>query len=159
MSTSQPVPQSAAARRSVEAEVRALITEYAPTHEALVGALRRALRKRMPAFHEMVYQYRDHLVISYAPDGHGHEGALAVRADADGVRLYFGRGKELPDPAKVLRGSATQVRWVPVEGMSTLAEPAVANLVDAALSRAPASSGTGRGPLVIRPTAASRRRA
>ena len=63
-------------------------------------------------------------VISYSPNEHGYEGVLAIRGSANGVKLYFNRGKELPDPAKLLQGSGNQTRWIDVEGASTLARPA-----------------------------------
>jgi hypothetical protein len=53
----------------------------------------------MPTAHELLYEYRDFFVISYSPNERGYEWVLAIRASADGVRLYFNRGKELPDPA------------------------------------------------------------
>src|SRR5215467_10499397 len=110
--------QSAAARRSAEAQLRTLIDKFAPAHLRLIGAMRRSLRKRLPTAHEVVYEYRDWIVISYSPTAHGYEGVLAIRADAKGGKLYFNRGKELPDPEKLLQGSA-QARWIHVEGAST----------------------------------------
>jgi len=111
--------QSAAERRSAEAQVRAGIAKFAPAHLRLVGAMRRWLRKRLPTAHEVVYEYRDCFVISYSPSERGYEGVLALRASAEGVRLYFNRGKELPDPAKLLHGSGNQTRWIHLEGAST----------------------------------------
>jgi hypothetical protein len=150
--------QSAAERRSAEAEVRMLAAKFAPAHLRLIAAMRRSLRKRLPAACEVVYEYRDCFVISYSPNERGYEGVLAIRASADGVKLYFSRGKELPDPEKLLRGSS-QTRWIHVEGASTLARPAVTRVIDEALARnrvpfAPA----GRGSVVIRSTSAKKRR-
>ena len=127
--------QSAVARRSAEAELRMLIDEFAPSHLRLTGAMRRWLRKRLPTAHEVVYEYRDFFVISYSPNEHGYEGVFAIRASANGVKLYFNSGKELPDPAKLLRGSGKQTRWIHLEGASTLARPAVARLIDEAIAR------------------------
>lgn len=150
MSTSQPRPQSAAERRSAEAVLHALIAKFAPAHERLVGAMRRWLRKRLPTSHEVVYEYRGWFVISYSPSERGYEGVLAIRGDADGVKLYLNQGKGLPDPEKLLRGSA-QARWIAVESASTLARPAVASLVDEAIARNTVPfARTGRGPIVIR---------
>jgi hypothetical protein len=151
--------QSAVARRSAEAEVRTLIDRFAATHLRLIGAMRRWLRKRLPTAYELVYEYRDCFVISYSPNERGYEGVLAIRASENGVRLYFNSGKELPDPAKLLQGSANQTRWIPLEGVSTVARPEVARLIDEAIARnrvpfAPA----GRGSVVIRSTSAKRRR-
>src|SRR6185295_8683261 len=112
-----------AERRSAEAELRTLIARFAPAHQRLIGAMRRSLRKRLPTAHEVVYEYRDFFVISYSPNEHGYEGVLAIRAGANGVDLYFNRGKELPDPAKLLRGSGKQTRSIHMEGASTLARP------------------------------------
>jgi hypothetical protein len=149
--------QSAAARRSAEAELRTLIVRFATAQLRLIGAMRRSLRKRLPTAHEVVYEYRDCCVISYSPSERGYEGVLAIRASADGVKLYFNQGKELPDPAKLLQGTS-QTRWINVEGASTLARPEVARLIDEAIARnrvpfAPA----GRGSVVICSTSARKR--
>ena len=150
--------QSAVERKSAEAQVRAGIAKFAPAHLRLVGAMRRCLRKRLPTAHELVYEYRDWFVISYSPNEHGYQGVLAIRASADGVKLYFNSGKELPDPEKLLQGSA-QTRWILVEGASTLARPEVARLIDEAIAhnRVP-FAGAGRGSVVIRSTSAKKRR-
>ena len=63
--------QSAAARRSEEAQLRMLIAKFAPAHLRLIGAMRRWLRKRLPTAHEVVYEYRDCFVISYSPSERG----------------------------------------------------------------------------------------
>ena len=86
--------QSAVARRSAEAELRTLIAKFAPAHLRLLGAMRRSLRKRLPTAHEVVYEYHNlgAVVISFSPNDHGYEGVLGIRADANGVKLYFSRG-------------------------------------------------------------------
>ena len=138
--------------RSAEAELRALTAKFGPAQLRLTGATRRWLRKRLPTAHEVVYEYRDCFVISYSPSERGYEGVLAIRGSADGVKLYFNRGKGLPDPAKLLRGTGTQARWIQLEGASTLARPEVVRLVDEAIARNRVPfARTGRGPVVIRP--------
>jgi hypothetical protein len=151
--------QSAAARRSAEAELRTLIDKFAPAHLRLIAAMRRSLRKRLPTAHEVVYEYRDFFVISFSPNEHGYEGVLGIRASADGVSLFFNRCKELPDPAKLLQGSGGQVRSIDVEGASTLARPEVARLIDEAIARNPVPfESAGRGSVIIRSTSAKKRR-
>ena len=151
--------QSAVERRSAEVQVRTLIAKFAPAHLRLLDAMRRWLRKRLPTAHEVVYEYRDFFVISYSPNERGYEGVLAIRASADGVRLYFNRGKELTDPAKLLQGSGKQTRSMNLEGASTLARPEVARLIDEAIARNPVPfARAGRGPVVIRSTSAKQRR-
>jgi len=151
--------QSAVARRSAEAQLRTLIDKFAPEHLRLIGAMRRSLRKRLPTAHELVYEYRDFFVISYSPNERGYEGVLAIRASANGVKLYFNRGKELPDPAKLLQGSGTQTRSINVEGASTLARAEVVHLIDEAIARNRVPfARAGRGSVVIRSTSAQQRR-
>jgi hypothetical protein len=157
MSPAKPSTQPAAERRAAEAELQALIARFASEHESLIGALRRWVLKRLPTAFEVVYEYRTWLVISYSPSAHGYEGVLAIRADAEGVKLYFNQGKGLPDPEKLLRGSA-QARWIAVESASTLARPAVGSLADEAIARnAVPFAASGRGPIVLRTAAAKKR--
>lgn len=159
MSTPQPSTQSAAERRSAEAELRTLIEKFAPAYLSLVTAMRRSLQKRLPTAHEVVYEYRDCFVISYSPSERGYEGVLAIRASANDVRLYFNRGKELPDPEKLLQGSGTQARWMKMEAASALARPPVARLIEGAIARNRVPfERNGRGSIVIRSTSAKKRR-
>jgi len=159
MSAAGRSTQSAAERRSAEAELRGLIARFAPTELRLIGTMRRSLRKRLPTAHEVVYEYRDCVVISFSPNERGYEGVLSVRASAQGVQLYFNRGRELPDPAKLLRGSGTQVRFIQMEGATTLARPPVARLIAEAIARNRVPfAPTGRGPVLIRSTSAKQRR-
>lgn len=142
--------QSAAERRSAEAELRSLTTKFAPTRLRLIAAMRRSLQQRLPTAHELVYEYRNWFVISYSPSERGHEGVLAIRADGDGVKLYFNQGKGLPDPEKLLQGSS-QTRWIGIDRASALTQPAVVDLMEAAIDHnsipfAPA----GRGSIIIR---------
>jgi hypothetical protein len=121
--------------------------------------MRRWLRKRLPTAHELVYEYNGFFVISYSPNEHGYEGVFAIRASANGVKLYFNRSKELPDPEKLLQGSGKQARSIDLDGASTVARPAVARLIDEAIAcnRVPFAA-TGRGPVVIRSVSAKQRR-
>jgi hypothetical protein len=150
--------QSAAARRSAEAELRTLIDKFAPAHLRLVGTMRRWLLKRLPTAHEVVYEYRDCFVISYSPNEHGYEGVLAIRASANDLRLYFTRGKELPDPEKLLQGSS-QTRFINVVGAATLARPEVARLVDEAIARNRVPfARAGGGSVVMSPSTSAKQR-
>jgi hypothetical protein len=152
--------QSAAERREAEAELSSLVEKYAPEHQQLVAAMRKSLRKRLPTAHELAYEYGNQgaVVISYSPNEHGYDGVLAIRGSADGVKLYFNQGKDLPDPEKLLQGSA-QTRWIPVEAASTLTRPPVASLIDEAIARNPVPFATaGRGSVVIQSTSAKTKR-
>jgi len=163
MSVKKEVPgstQAAAARRSAEAEVRALIDKFAPAYLRLVNATRRSLQERLPTAHEVVYEYRDCFVISFSPNERGYDGVLAIRGSEKGVELYFNNGKQLPDPAKLLQGSGKLVRSINLESASTLARPEVARLIELPISQNPVPyARDGRGSVLIRPTAAKKRSA
>jgi hypothetical protein len=147
------------ASESPEVQLRALIAEFAPAQLRLLGTVRRWLRKRLPTAQEVVYEYRDCFVISYSPNEHGYEGVLAIRASANGVVLYFNQGKDLPDPGKLLQGSGKQTRSIKLEGASTLARPEIVGLIDEAIARSPVPYPlAGNGSILIRPTAAKKRR-
>lgn len=159
MSTSRTNTQSAAERRAAEAELRRLMIRFSRSRQRLVAAVRRWVRRRLPAAHEVVYDYRDCFIVSFSPSERGYEGVLAIRGDGTGVRLYFNRGRELPDPANLLQGSGGQTRWIPVERTATLTLPAVVDLVNAALAHnAVPFAPSGRGSVVVRSTSAKRRR-
>jgi hypothetical protein len=159
MTQSEPNTQTPAERQAAEAVLRALVVKFAPTQVRLVSALRRVLHKRLPTAHEVVYEYRSWFVISYSPSGHGYEGVLAIRGDANGIKFYLNNGKGLPDPEKLLKGSASLVRSIDLDGVKTLARPAVVRLIDAALKRNRVPfAHTGRGPVVIRSAAAKKRK-
>ncbi len=142
--------QSAADRRAAEAELSTLVDEFTPDRAPLITALRKSLRKRLPTAHEVVYEYRDCFVTSFSPSGHGFEGVLAIRGSADAVKIYFNQGKDLPDPEKLLQGSAGQVRFICVGGASDLARPPVARLIDEAIARNRVPFATaGQGSVVM----------
>lgn len=158
MSTSKESTQPSAERRTAEAQVQLLINTFSPSHEQLVAASRRVLRKRVPTSHEVVYEYRDCFVISFSPSGHGYEGVLALRASEEGVRLCFNYGKQLPDPAKLLKGSGSQVRWMSIESAATFKRPEVSRLIDQAIEQNPVPfAAAGRGSVVVRLTTAAKR--
>jgi hypothetical protein len=158
MGTSKLAAQPAAERKTAEAEVSRLVAKFAPEDERLAAATRRWVRKRLPTATEIVYEYRDCFVISFSPSEHGYQGVCGIRGSADEIRLYFTAGKGLPDPEKLLRGSAN-ARYVEVEGASTLSRPAVLRLFDEALARNRIPfAKTGRGRVVLSPTLAKKRR-
>ncbi|MES2306547.1 MAG: hypothetical protein V4558_13645 [Gemmatimonadota bacterium] len=157
MSPAVPTPQSPAERRAAEAELKALLARIAPDHQRLAAAVRKFVQKRLPTSQELVYEYADSVVLSFTPNGQGKDGVVAIRASADEIRLYLS-GKGLPDPQKLLNGAAT-TRWIVVEGASTLTQPAVTALIEAAIARNKLPyPTTGIGSVVVRATTASKRR-
>jgi hypothetical protein len=123
----------------------------------LIGAVRRALQKRMPTATELVYDNYNFFVIGYSPTPRPSDAVLSIAAGANGVGLCFLHGARLPDPKKVLQGSGNQTRFLRLESAAVLARPEVESLIAAALSRAKPMPASGRGQFVIRSVSAKQR--
>src|SRR5437764_5494913 len=130
--SSVPVREST---RPAEAQLRSFVAKFTPEHQSLIRAVRSWLRKRLPAAHELVYDNYNFFVIGYSPTERPSDAVLSIAAGANGVRIYFIRGKGLPDPNKLLKGSGNQTRSIDLESASALARPAVRRLIDEAISR------------------------
>jgi hypothetical protein len=129
-----------------------------PKEQKLIRSVRAALRKRFPTANELAYDYSSHFVIAYSPTDRGIDSVVSIVARANGVQLSFTQGKQLPDPKRLLLGSGSQTRFVWVEAAKQLAHPDVKALIAAAIDQASVPlPSKGRGGLIIRPTAASRR--
>lgn len=145
-------------KESPEAQIRVFLGKLDPKIRKLTRSVRAAVRKRLPMTHELVYDYGRSFVIGYTPTERAIDGIVAISARADGVSLFFGQGKFLPDPKKLLRGSGRQTRFIPVEKASQLAHPDIEALIAAAVRKSgtPMPS-TRRGQVVIRSTVAQKR--
>ena len=134
-----------------EAQLRSLIENFDPKNQKLIRSVRSAVRKRLPTANELVYDYGVSLVIAYSPTEQGIEGIVSISARADGLSLYFMHGPKLPDPKKLLTGSAKLVRYIPVEAASRLKHPDVEALIAAAIDKAAVPlPSRGNGKLVIK---------
>ena len=139
--------KSVAAKVTPEAQLRSLIEKFDAKEQRLIRSVRSALRKRFPTANELVYDYGFSLVIAYSPTEQGIEGIVSLATRDGGVRLYLTNGPKLPDPKKLLIGSAKQVRYIPVEAASRLKHPDVEALIAAAVDKAAvplASKGIGK---------------
>jgi hypothetical protein len=141
-----------------EQQLEAFIAKFEPRHQVLIRKVRTALRKRLPAANELVYDNYNFFVIGYSPTERPSDGILSIAAGANGVGLCFLRGATLPDPAGVLLGSGNQTRFIRLETIDVLKQPEVQALLDAAIaqSKAPWSSRTPR-KLIIRSISAKQR--
>lgn len=141
-----------------ERQLKGFIAKFEPENQVLIRAVRRALRRRFPSAFELVYDNYNFLVIGYGPNERPSDAILSIAAGANGVGLCFIRAASLPDPAKVLLGSGKQTRFVRLPSAATLAQPAVDNLIAAAVAQSPVSlPARGRGRLIIRSVSAKQR--
>ena len=141
--------KSVDAKGTLEAQLRFLIERSDPKDHKLIRAVRSAVRKRLPAANELLYDYKKFFVIGYSPTENGIESIVALSAREDGLRLYLMNGPKLPDPKKLLLGSAKQTRYILVESARQLAHPDIKALIAAAIEQAKVPLPTkGRGRLI-----------
>jgi len=140
------------------AQLRSLIDRFDAKNQKFIRSVRAALLKRFPTANELVYDYSSSLVIGYSPSENGIESIVAISARADGVWLYFNRGKQLPDPKKLLSGTQKLTRFMQLESARQLKHPDVEALIAAAieLSKVPLPS-KGKGQLIIKTFKADKR--
>jgi hypothetical protein len=140
--------QSAA---DAEWQLRTFIAKFDPKNQALIRAVRRALRRRLPWAYELVYDNYNFFVIGYSPDERPSHAILSIAAAASGVGLCFVHGASLSDPAKILSGSGKQTRFLRLPSAEVLAEPDVVRLIDDAVANSVVPPPTvGRGRLIMR---------
>lgn len=134
-----------------EAQLKFLIEKFDAKNQKLIRSVRSAVRKRLPTANELVYDYGFSLVIAYSPTEQGIDGIVSISARADGLSLYFLNGPKLPDPKKLLQGSAKMVRFVPLESASRLKHPDVEALIAATIKLASVPMPSkGVGKLIIK---------
>jgi len=142
-----------------ERQLQRFVDKFEPRHRALIAAVRAALRERLPAAHELVYDNYNFLVVGYSPTERPSDAILSLTAGANGVGLSFPYlGATLPDPHKLLLGSGKTNRFIRIESVETLARPEVGALIDAAVARAKTPlPAQGAGRLIIRSVSATQR--
>jgi hypothetical protein len=139
-------------------QLAAFVAKFDPAVAKLVRAARSALRKRLPTAVEQVYDNYNFLAIGFCSAERTSDCIVSLAVSAKGVALSFYYGATLPAPSRILLGSGSQNRYVRLQSAATLAEPAVAALLRAAVAQAKTPlPGTGRGYTVIKSVSAKQR--
>jgi hypothetical protein len=141
-----------------ETRLSGFIAKFDPDNQKLLRAVRKALRKRFPTAHELVYDNYNFLVVGYGSTERPSDCIVSMAGGASGVNLFFLHGKKLRDPKKILLGSGAQVRFIRLESAGDLARPEVEALLAAAAAQARTPfAPKGRGKLIIRSVSAKQR--
>jgi len=150
--------KKAAPSRNAEAKLAGFIDKFSPEMAKFIRSVRSAMRKRVPAANELVYDNYNFFVIGYSSTLRPSDCFSSLVADAHGVRLAFYYGSTLPDPTGILQGGGNQNRFIPLESASDLSKPVVEALIRAAIAQGKAPlPASGRGTLVIRSVSAKQR--
>ncbi len=143
---------------NAEKQLKSFIDKFEPKNQALIRAMREALRKRLPTANELAYDNYNFFALGYCSTERPSDCILSVAAGANGVGLSFYRGASLPDPHKILLGSGNQNRFIRMPSAEILGRPEVEALIAAAVAQAkiplPAHGG---GKLIIRSVSAKQR--
>ncbi len=139
-------------------QLASFIGKFDPKIARQIREARQVMRKRYPTANELVYDNYNFFVIGYSTTERPSDCIFSLAANAMGVGLSFYYGSTLPDPHKILQGSGNQNRFVRLQGAATLSEPAVKELMRAAVVQAePPLPASGGGRLIIRSVAAKQR--
>jgi hypothetical protein len=143
---------------NAEDQLAGCIEKFTPEMAKAIRAVRAALRKRLPAANELVYDNYNFFVIGYSSTLRPSNCFAQLVADAHGIRLAFYYGSRLPDPAGILLGSGKQNRFIRLASARDLSKPEVEALIRAAVAQGKVPlPATGRGTLVIRSISAKQR--
>jgi hypothetical protein len=141
-----------------EKQLNSFIDKFEPKNQALIRAVRKALRKRLPTANELAYDNYNFFVIGYGSTERPSDCILSIAGGANGVGLCFIRGARLPDPHKILLGSGKQTRFIRIGSAEVLANPEVEALIAAAVAKTKAPMApSGKGKLIIRSVSAKQR--
>jgi len=141
-----------------ERQLQNFIDKFEPKHRALIRAVRKVLRKRLPTANELVWDNYNFFVIGYSATERPSDSVVTIAAAANGVGLAFYRGATLPDPHKILQGSGSQNRFIRLESVETLSRPEVKALIDAAVTQAKTPfAASGGGKVIIRSISAKQK--
>jgi hypothetical protein len=146
------------ASADAEKQLNSFIDKFEPKNQALIRAVRKVLRKRLPTANELAYDNYNFFALGYCSTERPSDAIVSIAAGANGVGLCFIRGASLPDPHKILLGSGNQTRFIRLGSAEMLARPEVEALIAAAVvkSKAPLPA-RGKGKLIIRSISAKQR--
>ena len=122
MTARQPSPRE---------QLSAFLSRFSPEIVALAKRCLPKLRRAFPGSHELVYDYRNSVVVAFGTSERGYEAIVAVAVSPRGVRLYF--DKSLPDPRGLLEGSGGKVRSVTLKAAADLDHGDIHALIKAAI--------------------------
>jgi len=135
---------------SVEARLEEFINKFDRDVADLIRSVRKNLRRRLPGAVELVYDNYNFFVVGYGPNERASEAVLSIAAQARGISICFIQGAKLPDPTRLLIGSGKQTRSLRIESADVLLQPAVEELIKAALAFGETSVPNSGGYTVIK---------
>jgi hypothetical protein len=141
-------------------DLNRFIARYTPNIVKLArGALAR-MRKRLPTAHQLVYDNYNTCAIGFSPTERASDVVFSIALYPQRVSLFFLQAMKsnLQDPQKLLQGSGSLVRFIPLDSPAQIDSAAVQRLMKQALIAAKVPlSRTGKGKLIIKSISAAQR--
>lgn len=145
---------------SPENQLTSFIARFAPAVAALARAALARMRNRFPHANQLVYDNYNALVIGFGPTERASDAIFSIVVYPRKVNLCLlqaGRLR-LEDPKRLLRGSGTTNRFIPLQSAASLDQPEIEALMAQTLAAAKVPldpSATGR--LLIKSVSARQR--
>jgi hypothetical protein len=141
-----------------QAELDSFVDKYSPEVAALTRALFAKMKARLPGATIMVYDNYNALAIGFGPSDKASRAVLSLAVMPRWVTLCFLYGVGLPDAHGLLNGAGSRVRHVRLHTSEAFDDPAVQDLVAAALDRSePPIDGARGQQLIIKSISAKQR--
>ena len=143
---------------SAKAQLESFLAEFTPELARSTRGVLAAMRKLCPGATLLVYDNYNALAIGFATGERVKDVWFSVAVYPKWASLFFFKTLPLEDPHKLLKGAGTTTRHIVLaRGAKTLAEPAIAALVDQALDKAGRPFPGGRSRIVIKSVSAKQR--
>ena len=116
-------------------QLAAFIHKFTPEIASLAKSILAKMRTRYPTALELVYDNYNALAIGFGPTERASDAIFSIALFPRWIHLFFLQAKGLPDPEKKLQGSGNVAKHIRLESAATLDQPAVRELMQAALDR------------------------
>jgi hypothetical protein len=135
-----------------QAQLESFIKKFTPAVAADARAALKRMRTLVPGAVELVYDNYNALAIGFAPSDRASEAVVSIAVFPRWVSLCFLQsGPKLKDPNRLLKGSGSRVRSIPLRSAADLDTAPVRALIAEALERAAVNiDASARRRLVIK---------
>jgi hypothetical protein len=138
---------------SAASQLKGFIARYTPEIVRLArGALTR-MRRHLPTAHQLVYDNYNVCGIGFSPTERASDIIFSIALYPRRVSLFFMQAmkSDLQDPEKLLQGSGSVVRFIPLDSPTQIDSAAVRRLMKQAMVGAKVPlNRSGKGKLIIK---------
>jgi len=143
---------------SPEQQLASFIAKFTPEVASLTHSILAKMRARYPTALELVYDNYNALAIGFGATERSSQAIFSIAVFPKWVSLFFLKGKDLPDPGKLLQGQGNVVRHIRLPSAATLDELSVKKMMLEATARAAVPfAGQGAPRIIIKSISAKQR--